>query len=111
MRQVNRDYLGHDRLTDVIAFDWRHGANGDDDGASLGEILVSPDAAIANAGEFGSTPAAELLLYIVHGMLHLAGLRDKTASQRAAMRAAEARVMEGIAALGDPDSWFQFKQD
>ena len=43
--------------------------------------------------EVGWPAAAEQLLYVIHGMLHLVGYRDKTDSDAQQMRAAERAIL------------------
>ncbi|MCX6899356.1 MAG: rRNA maturation RNase YbeY [Verrucomicrobia bacterium] len=84
---INQQFLNHTGPTDVISFDL-------DDG--LGEIVVSAERACIVAKQLRRTPAAELALYLVHGLLHLAGLDDRTPAQRRAMRAAERRILRQL---------------
>lgn len=94
MRRTNREFLGHDWVTDVITFDLAAGDGAAGGGAAtIGEILVCPDQARDNAAVYGTHPAIELMLYIVHGLLHLGGLDDQTEAEGKRMRKAEARVM------------------
>ncbi|MBM3887611.1 MAG: rRNA maturation RNase YbeY, partial [Verrucomicrobia bacterium] len=62
----------------------------------LGELIVSAERAVHVARQLRRPPAAELALYLVHGLLHLAGYDDGTAMQRRAMRRAESRVLRTI---------------
>ncbi len=81
IHRLNRRYLDQDCATDVLSF------NLDDSGGSLeGEVIVSADTAAAVAPRFGWRPEDELLLYVIHGALHLVGLRDGTDDQRDQMR-------------------------
>ena len=81
---LNRRYLDHDCATDVLSF------NLDDSGGSLdGEVIASADTAAAAAPRFGWRPEDELLLYVIHGALHLVGLLDDTDDQRQRMRRRE----------------------
>ena len=93
---INAQHLGHDYPTDVISFDY-----GSAGGQIEGELVVSVDTAIARASELGWPAHHELTLYIVHGVLHIAGLNDVDDEDRNSMRAAEARVMKllGIATI------------
>ena len=88
-------WLGDSAPTDVISFDL--GAEG---GGPAGELFVSVERAAAVAAEMGHDPATELLLYVVHGTLHLCGFDDHGEAQRARMRAAERQVFAvlGLAA-------------
>jgi len=61
--------------------------------AMAGEICVSVDAAAAFAKRHGREVAEELLLYVVHGWLHLAGYDDLQPARRRVMRGAERRAM------------------
>ncbi len=69
---VNQRFLGHDYYTDHIGFDYSEG------NALSGDIYISLDTVRTNAELYGATPAEELRRIIVHGLLHLCGLRDKS---------------------------------
>ena len=86
IRQLNQKYLQHDYETDVISFvlDWNETA-----GTLLGQLIVSTDTAATLAQDVGSTMQEELLLYVIHGMLHLVGYDDKQPAAAIEMRAAE----------------------
>ena len=79
-----RRFLVHDYPTDVLSFVLEQG-----DGYLEGELVVSADTAAAAAALFGWTAGDELLLYVVHGALHLVGYDDHSIRQRSAMRAEE----------------------
>lgn len=81
---LNRRYLNHDEPTDVLSFVLEAGA-----GRLEGEIIVSADTAAASAPRFGWTAADELLLYVIHGALHLVGYDDLDAEARLEMRRQE----------------------
>lgn len=95
-RQINREFLGHDYVTDVITFDLREAEGHRNRGGCMGEILVCPAKALENAVEFNTSAGRELLLYIVHGLLHLGGWDDQSHEQALAMREAESRVMKRL---------------
>ena len=81
--KYNRDFLQHDDYTDVITFDGQTGT-----GVS-GDILMSLDRIKDNAEAFGVSVQQELRRVMVHGLLHLLGHKDKSAKDRAAIRAME----------------------
>lgn len=83
IRRFNRIYRKKDRPTDVLAFE-------------TGDIVISTETARRNAGYFGSTAAKELKLYMIHGILHLAGYGDTTAAGRRAMREMEKRLLSRL---------------
>lgn len=72
--RVHEEFMGIGGATDVITF--QHG-----------EILVSLDTAARVAAELGRSPEDEVLLYCLHGLLHLHGHDDTSVSARAAMHA------------------------
>jgi probable rRNA maturation factor len=86
MRETNVQFLGHDYPTDVLAF-----ALEDDleNGLLEGNVLVCPDVAAERAPEFGWDAAEELLLYVIHGALHLVGYDDHSPEDAPTMRAKE----------------------
>ena len=84
MRTLNCRYLNHDYATDVLSFVLEQTPE-----RLEGQVIVSADTALAEAARFGWAAADELLLYVIHGALHLAGLEDGTAGERAEMRARE----------------------
>ncbi len=87
IHQLNRRYLDHDYPTDVLSFVLEEGP-----GTVEGEIIVSGDTAAASAPGYGWPAQDELLLYVIHGMLHLVGYDDKSPADAARMRQAEARL-------------------
>ena len=91
IHQLNVQYLQHDYPTDVLSFVL------EDDGQTLqGQLVVSADTAVANAARYGWSSRDELLLYVVHGALHLVGYNDKDPLDRAAMRTAEAEHLQKL---------------
>ncbi len=84
IHQLNRQYLSHDDPTDVLSFVLERSAE-----RLEGEVVVSADTACRTAPRFAWSAADELLLYVIHGTLHLVGHDDRTPDDRAAMRARE----------------------
>jgi len=84
MRRLHRRWLGSDRPTDVISFPLERSG-----GRLEGEVVVSAQTACRQASRYGWTPQDELLLYVVHGLLHLVGYDDRSPAERVAMRAKE----------------------
>lgn len=81
--EANRQYLDHDYYTDIITFDYSEG-----DRVS-GDMFVGLETIATNAEQLGVPEAEELHRVLVHGLLHLIGLGDKTESEAARMRRAE----------------------
>lgn len=84
IHQLNRQYLQHDYPTDVLSFVLE-----DEPQHLEGEIIISAEYAAAHAAEFGWTAQNEMLLYIIHGTLHLVGYDDLEPGPQAKMRAQE----------------------
>jgi len=61
-----------------------------------GEIIVSADTATAQAPRYGSLPQDELLLYVIHGTLHLVGFDDTTPTARKKMQARQRRYLRRL---------------
>lgn len=87
MLDINRRFIGHDYYTDHIGFDYSEGD------ALSGDIYISLDTVRTNAELFGVTFDQELRRIIIHGLLHLCGLRDKTDEERAQMQQAEDKAL------------------
>ena len=98
IHELNRRYLSHDYPTDVLSFPFDGGS-----GWLQGEIIVSTETAERASGEFGWPPASELMLYVIHGTLHLVGHDDKQEQARQEMGRAERRYLieAGIAIPSD----------
>jgi probable rRNA maturation factor len=104
MAAAHQRWKGLPGPTDVLTFDLSDGLNR---GEELDvDILVCLDEARRHGVERGHTPERELLLYIVHGLLHCLGHDDHEESAAAAMHAMEDRVLEalGVGATFAPGS-------
>lgn len=94
IRRLNRDYLGHDRPTDVLAFPYGEGMKG---GLPLlGDLVISVETAYRQAHEHGTTLDYEIHLYLCHGILHLLGYRDKKKRERHIMGQKQEQVLKRI---------------
>jgi len=76
---INQKYLGHDTLTDIVTFD-----NSEDPKMIEGDIFISIDRVQENALKF-DTAESELKRVMIHGLLHLAGYKDKDKAQKELM--------------------------
>jgi len=56
-------------------------------------VIVSADTAMASAEKYGWRAHDELLLYVIHGCLHLTGHDDQTDDALATMRACEKKYL------------------
>ena len=108
VRQLNRDYLGRDAPTDVIAFSMLPEllAGGEPgappfvappDGVShLGEVIIAYPQAVIQAEEHHHPAKKELAILIIHGVLHLLGYDHAEPDQERQMRAREAEILSQV---------------
>jgi len=99
IRDLNREYLGRNGVTDVISFpledlDWP-GGHCSNSGIN-GEIIASAELAVQQAQTTNTDPRAELMLYLVHGLLHLMGYDDRKPEQARQMHAREDALLEDL---------------
>jgi len=92
MARLNRRFLGRDGPTDVLAFPY-----GEQEGRLEGEVVVNAEQALREAGGLGHGAQDELLLYVVHGVLHLLGYDDAEPAERTRMHR---RALEALASAG-----------
>jgi probable rRNA maturation factor len=78
--KIHRQFMNEAAPTDVITF--QHG-----------EIFISTETAERQARQFRTSFEHELRLYLVHGLLHLAGFDDKTAGGAAEMKRLQERIV------------------
>lgn len=85
IHRLNKQFLDHDEPTDVLTFPYTNPK-----AKSLeGEVVIGYQIAEEYAADRGHDTKLELLLYVVHGCLHLCGYNDKNAKMMKEMRAKE----------------------
>jgi probable rRNA maturation factor len=87
--RINRDFLGHDDLTDIITFSFSENSR-----SIEGEIYISSQRVRENAEHFAVGMNQELHRVIFHGLLHLCGYKDKLKADQAIMRAKEQQYLD-----------------
>jgi len=88
--ELNEQFLKHSGPTDVIAFNLD--GPGDPDGL-LGEVIVSAEMAAAEARRRHIAIERELLLYVIHGVLHLLGYDDSVPREARLLRCRQRRLL------------------
>ena len=88
--RINETFLQHEGATDVITFDYS-------DKPLSAEIVICVDEALSQARSFGTTWQSELARYVVHGLLHLKGYDDHTATARRKMKQVEQKLLTQLA--------------
>lgn len=81
--QVHQDFMDIPGATDVITFEY-------------GEIVISAETARNYAADYGNSVEKELMLYIIHGLLHLAGHEDADPQEREVMEGIQARILAQV---------------
>ncbi len=105
MTRLNEAFVGHAGSTDVITFDYSERAPGippAEPGSAAealhGEIFICVDEALLQARRFGTSWPAEVVRYLVHGVLHLRGFDDLQPADRRRMKREENRLHRALAA-------------
>ena len=107
MAELNAEHMGIDGPTDVLSFPI------DDDEAPatpaqprfVGDIVVCPSVASANAPDHAGSVDDELALLLVHGTLHLLGHDHGEPGERDRMWAAERRHLDAEWGALGRDPW------
>ena len=97
MALVNETFLQHSGSTDVITFDNSTLAAPEHPAPLSGELFICVDDAVKQAREFRTTWQAEIVRYVVHGVLHLRGYDDLTVLARRQMKREENRLVRVLA--------------
>ena len=85
--EMNRHYLQHDYFTDIITFDYS------EENTIAGDIIISLETVRSNSQKYQTPFEEELRRVIIHGVLHLCGLRDKNKKEQKEMREAEDKAL------------------
>ncbi len=91
IKNLNKRYFDSDEVTDVIAFPLSNQKN-----VISGEIIVSVETAVDTAGKDRIDIEGEIVLYVVHGLLHLLGYRDDNREDSIAMHDKESRILKKL---------------
>ncbi|HEY5981871.1 MAG TPA: rRNA maturation RNase YbeY [Anaerolineales bacterium] len=95
IRELNRQYLGHDATTDVLSFPAEE-TNPETGTRYLGDVILSVPQAALQARAAGHPVEAEVQLLVVHGILHLLGHDHAKAAEKARMWAVQAKAMRRL---------------
>lgn len=95
--KINRQFLKHDYYTDIITFDYT------EDGIIAGDLFISIDRVRDNATALQVSEHEELMRVMIHGVLHLLGLKDKSDEDAKQMRKAEEECLELLKEMSKQD--------
>lgn len=109
MQELNRDWRGKDRPTDVLSFSQIEGeemALHEEEGPLLlGDVIVSIDTLERQARDGGWTDEEELRRLLLHGLLHLLGHDHEQEEDACRMRTEEARLVGALTEAGFACAW------
>ena len=117
IHEINREYRGVDRATDVLSFPTVNYPAGktagqcdkllarelDDevDACMLGDLIISMPHVMAQAAEYGHSPEREAAYLTVHGLCHLMGYDHIEDEDKKKMRAMEEKILSAIGMTRD----------
>ena len=93
MASLNESFLGHEGPTDVITFDYSESGT---PAGIRGEVFICVPEAERQAKLFGTDWQSEVVRYVIHGILHLAGHDDLQPVARKKMKREEERLMRKL---------------
>lgn len=103
---LNVQHLGGDGPTDVLSFPLDGaGPVGDDEPWLVGDVVVCPSVAAAQAAGHAGTPTDELALLVAHGGLHLCGWDHDTEEARRRMWDRERELLAALGRSPSKDPW------
>ena len=95
MHDLNRDWRGKDRPTDVLAFAQNEAGPAPD--GLLGDVVISVDTARRQATSLGHSLVVEVDRLLVHGLLHLLGYdHERSPAEARRMQRKERAVLRAI---------------
>ena len=113
IQEINREYRGVDRATDVLSFPTvnypagvtagqadrllRREWDDEADAVMLGDLIISVPHVIAQAKEYGHAVQREAAYLTVHGLCHLMGYDHMEEDEKRQMRTMEEKILSSIA--------------
>ena len=96
IRDLNREYRGKDKPTDVLAFPMWEGDEPSPDQSILGDVVISIPTATRQAAERDRPIIAEVTFLLAHGLLHLIGHDHQTRREEAEMNTETERLLAAV---------------
>lgn len=91
IKELNKQYFNSDEVTDVISFPLSNNKN-----SLSGEVIVSVETAVDTAGKRNISVEGEIVLYILHGILHLLGYDDGNEGDARIMHEEESKILKTL---------------
>ncbi len=93
IKELNNEYRGKDQPTDVLSFPIEL-ENFIPEIRMLGDIVISTDTAIKQAKEYNHSVITEIVILLIHGLLHLHGYDHIDEEDNKKMRNKEKEVLK-----------------
>jgi rRNA maturation RNase YbeY len=81
IRTLNKQYRGQDRATDVLSFAQNEEKENKPNSPLMGDVVISTETAKRQATEHGLTLEEEIVLLLIHGILHLLGFDHERSNE------------------------------
>ncbi|MBO7329866.1 MAG: rRNA maturation RNase YbeY [Lentisphaeria bacterium] len=107
MAKYNADLVGHEGTTDVITFSYFDDCEEYEEQETMIELIINPDAALREGAKREGGYAREMVLYLVHGLLHSAGEDDLSPVPRRRMRRRERECLAELEKVFEFDKIFK----
>ena len=86
IRELNKKYRGQDRATDVLSFPQNEGEENEQDYHLMGDVVISTVTAKRQASQHGLSLEEEIVLLLIHGILHLLGFNHERSEEACHMK-------------------------
>ena len=83
IRTLNKQYRGQDRATDVLSFSQNEGEENKPNSHLMGDVVISTVTAKKQASQHGLSLEEEIVLLLIHGILHLLGFNHERSEEEA----------------------------
>lgn len=96
-QELNTQFAEHNYPTDVLSFNYFEGKSlARDSKTTLAEIAICSEIARVQAKELGNTYSDEIILLLVHGLLHIFGLDHASESDRTSFEHTQSAIMKKL---------------
>jgi len=81
IRKLNKKYRGQDRATDVLSFPQNEEEENKPNYHLMGDVVISTATAERQASQHGLSLEEEIVLLLIHGILHLLGFNHERSEE------------------------------
>ena len=83
IKELNKQYRGYNEATDVLSFPQNEGKKNKSSSLLMGDVVISTATAKRQASEHGLSSEEEIVLLLIHGILHLIGFDHERSEEEA----------------------------